>query len=245
MTDAMTSLIDGIMYAVKTLINKAEYDQTVSGHILYYAGSDKYIVRVDGENYTVKSNGLFHPYDSVKITKPKNKWLNAYISYPNTVNITAEDLSADAEALRQKAEETRIENENKRISNEESRQTTYEEILEKSTQYDKAEKEREAACTIAIKALNESKTSIESSYNYLQNDYSTISQNINSSIADCEEIIERCEEAVKSCEDIAASGYVTNDQLADYATKKDLENIDLSGLCRLVQENGKVYLEVI
>ena len=71
MTDAMSSLIDGIVYAVKTLINKAEYDQTVSGHILYSLGNHRYVVKVNGEDYIVKSNGLFHAFDSVEVTKPK------------------------------------------------------------------------------------------------------------------------------------------------------------------------------
>ena len=240
MTDAMSSLIDGIMYAVKTLINKAEYDQTVSGHVLYYTGNHKYVVRVNGEDYTVKSNGLFRAFDSVEITKPKNKWLNAYISYPNTVDVTAEDLSAEAEALRQEYEEMRITNEMKRVAAEEVRYKYYTECVEKSKEYDAAETERAFACSTAIQEVNSVKDAIESSYTSLQNDYSALSQNISTAIADCEDVIDRCEIAVQKCESIAASGYVTNDQL-----QEELANIDLSGLCKLVQENGKVYLEVI
>ena len=231
MIDAMSSLIDGIMYAVKTLINKAEYDQTVSGHILYYTGNNKYSVRVNGADYTVKSNGLFHAFDSVEITKPKNKWTNAYISYPNTVNITAEDLSAEAEVLREKAEEIRIANETERIANEQIRQESYEDILTRSDLYDIAEANRVTSCSTAINTMNDVKSSIENSYASLQNDYITLSQDASIAINNCEEVITRCASAAQKCEDIAANGYVTNDQL--------------SGLCKLVQENGKVYLEVI
>ena len=231
MTDAMSSLIDGIMYAVKTLINKAEYDQTVSGHILYYIGNKKYAVRVNGEDYIVKSNGLFHAFDSVEVTKPKNKWTNAYISYPNTVNITAEDLSAEAEVLREKAEEIRIANETERIANEQIRQGAYEDILAKSDAYDIAEANRIISCNTAISAVNDAKSSIESSYTSLQNNYLALSQEASNTIDNCEVVITRCTAAAKKCEDIATNGYVTNDQL--------------SGLCRIVQENGKVYLEVI
>lgn len=245
MADAMSSLIDGIMYAVKTLINKAEYDQTISGHVLYYAGNHKYVVRVNGEDYTVKSNGLFRAYDSVEVTKPKNKWLNAYISYPNTVDITAEELCEEAELLRQESEEIRIANETERVINEETRQTSYTEILAKSEEYDAAEATRVTSCATAIQEVNDAKSSIENSYASLQSDYSTLSQNATTTITSCEEVIVRCEAAAQACEDIAASGYVTNDQLANYATKSDLANIDMSGLCKLVQENGKVYLEVI
>ena len=211
MTDAMTSLVDGIMYAVRTLINKAEYDQTVSGHILYYIGENKYTVRVNGANYTVKSNGLFRPFDNVEITKPKNKWRNAYISYPNTVNITAEDLSADAEVLRQAAEEIRASNENERVVNETSRQKAYEDIVEKFIQYDMAEAERAESFFSMIQSVNESKMAIETSYSALQDNYSTLSQQVDSSITNCENVIDRCEIAAKACEDIAANGYVTND----------------------------------
>lgn len=245
MTDAMSSLIDGIMYAVKTLINKAEYDQTVSGHVLYYTGNHKYVVRVNGEDYTVKSNGLFRAFDSVEITKPKNKWLNAYISYPNTVDITAEDLSAEAEVLRQEYEEVRIENETERIANEKLRHEYYTEFVTKSDAYDKAEEARVVSCYTAIQEVNDAKSSIENSYASLQSNYSALAQDASVVIEDCEKVIGRCEIAAQRCEDIAALGYVTNDQLINYATKADLANIDLSGLCKLVQENGKVYLEVI
>ena len=231
MSDAMTSLVDGTIYAAKTLINKAEYDQTESGHIRYYAGNNKYVVNVNGEDYTVKSNGLFHAFDSVEITKPKNKWLNAYISYPNTVNITAEDLSAEAEVLRQEAEEIRIKNETERIVSEQIRQDAYADVLAKSETYDIAEANRETSCSAAIKAINDTKSSIEESYASLQNNYLTISQDASATINNCEEVIVRCTTAAKKCEDIATNGYVTNDQL--------------SGLCKLVQENGKVYLEVV
>ena len=231
MSDAMTSLIDGIVYTVKTLINKAEYDQTVSGHVLYYAGNNKYVVRVNGENYTVKSNGLFHTTDSVEITKPKNKWLNAYISYPNTVDITAEDLCEEAELLRQESEEMRVANEAERISNEQSRHEYYIDFVTKSEEYDAAEAARVISCEAAVKEVNDAKSSIENTYASIQSDYSTLSQNAASTITDCEKAFIRCEAAAQRCEDIAANGYVTNDQL--------------TGLCKLVQENGKVYLEVI
>lgn len=220
MTDAISSLIDGIMYAVKILINKAEYDQTVSGHILYYAGDNKYVVKVNNENYTVKSNGLFNTFDSVEITKPKNKWLNAYISYPNTVNITAEELSADAEVLRQKAEEIRIKNENERVINEEIRNDSYTEYVAKFNEYDKAEADRSVLFSTSIQAISDAQSS-----------YHTLSQNVSAITNECEKAIVRCETAAQRCEEIALNGYVTNDQL--------------SGLCKLVQENGKVYLEVI
>lgn len=245
MTDAISSLIDGIMYAVKTLINKAEYDQTVSGHILYYVGNHKYVVRVNGEDYTVKSNGSFRAFDSVEITKPKNKWLNAYISYPNTANINVEDLSSEAEILRQENEEIRIANETERIANEKLRHEYYAEIVTKSEAYDAAEAARVLSCSTAIQEVNNTKSSIENSYASLRSDCFTLSQNASTIIEDCEDVATRCEVAAQRCEEIAANGYVTNDQLDNYATKTDLANIDLSGLCRLVQENGKVYLEVI
>ena len=231
MSDAMTSLIDGIMYAVKTLINKAEYDQTVSGHIRYYAGNNKYVVNVNGDDYAVKSNGLFHTFDSVEITKPKNKWLNAYISYPNTVNVTAEDLSSEAEVLRQEAEEIRIANENKRIISEQNRQDYHAKLVAKSESYDTAEAARVISCSTAIQEINAVKSSIETSYDSIQSNYNILSQDASTTINNCEEVIARCTTAAKKCEDISANGYVTNDQL--------------SGLCKLVQENGKVYLEVI
>lgn len=245
MSDAMTSLIDGILYAVKTLINKAEYDQTVSGHVLYYVGNNKYVVRVNGEDYTVKSNGLFRAFDSVEITKPKNKWLNAYISYPSTVDITAEELCDEAELLRRESEEIRIANETERIANEKIRHEYYTEFVTKSEEYDAAEAARVDSCAIAIKNVNDAKSSIESSYASLQEDYSTLSQNTTVVISNCEQAVVRCNNAAQKCEDIAALGYVTNDVLKNYATKTDLANIDMSGLCKLVQENGKVYLEVI
>lgn len=238
--DAISSLIDGIMYSVKTLINKAEYDQTVSGHILYYAGNHKYVVKVNGENYTVKSNGLFHTFDSVEITKPKNKWLNAYISYPNTVDITAEDICEESELLRQESEEIRVANEAERIVNEAIRNKYYEEFVVKSESYDVAESTREASCANAIQQVNTARSSIESSYATIQEGYSTLSQHMNTSIENCEDITARCEEATQRCEDMLDNGYVTHEEL-----EQELKSIDLSGLCRLVQENGKVYLEVI
>lgn len=240
MTDAMSSLIDGIIYAVKTLINKAEYDQTVSGHVLYSLGNQRHVVRVNGEDYIVKSNGLFHAFDSVEVTKPKNKWRNAYISYPNTISITSEELSAEAEVIRQEAEETRIANELERVTNEETRQATYKEMLVKSEEYDAAEAERSASCATAIQKVKDAQSSIESSYTAIQEDYSTLSQDMSTSIKDCDEIIERCEIATQKCEEIVDNGYVTHEEL-----EEELANIDFSGLCKLVQKDGKVYLEVI
>lgn len=277
MSDAITSLIDGIMYAVKTLINKAEYDQTVSGHILYYAGNNKYVVKVNGENYTVKSNGIFNSFDSVEITKPKNKWLNAYISYPNTVNVNVEDLSSESESLRQASEEIRIANEIERIEHEEMRHEYYTDFVTKSESYDVAEKNREDSCADAVRAITDVKTAIE-------NSYAIISDNADVIIQNCNNVAKRCEEAAQICYDIASNGYVTNDVLSDYVRSETLTNTlsnyakiialnnyitseyltntlsnyikisdidnyitktDVNGLYRIVQENGRVYLEVI
>ena len=147
--------------------------------------------------------------------------------------------------LRQAAEEIRANNENERIANETTRQKAYADMIEKSMQYDMAESERVESFSSTIQSVNESKMAIEALYSALQENYSALSQQVNSSIANCENVIDRCEIAAKVCEDIAANGYVTNDQLTDYATKQDLANIDLSGMCKLVKENGKVYLEVV
>lgn len=74
-------LIEGILLAVDKKINNAKFDKTVTLSVIEVLADNKYLVRLNGKDYTLKSvtSTVYNVADSVRVIIPQNNLKDMFI----------------------------------------------------------------------------------------------------------------------------------------------------------------------
>ena len=74
-------LIEGILLAVDKKINNAKFDRTVTLSVIEVLADNKYLVRLNGKDYTLKSvtSTVYNVADSVRVIIPQNNLKDMFI----------------------------------------------------------------------------------------------------------------------------------------------------------------------
>lgn len=76
---AISVLATTIKEIVKAMIDKADYDVTVKGVVVYADNNGAYIVSINGDEYKIKSSLKLTKGQDVRVMIPKNRWDDMFI----------------------------------------------------------------------------------------------------------------------------------------------------------------------
>lgn len=77
--EAIQSLQEGILLAVKKYIENAKYDKTVRGRIVAILPNNTYSVLINGETYNIKATSVYSLNEIVNVMIPQNKYSDMFI----------------------------------------------------------------------------------------------------------------------------------------------------------------------
>lgn len=78
---AIKTLADGIIFAIETIIENANFNKGVTGRVVSSLGDNKYNVSINNKIYIAKSRHELKENEIVKLIKWNNKFSELYVIY--------------------------------------------------------------------------------------------------------------------------------------------------------------------